>query len=390
MKLIELHILQSFPVSCLNRDDVGAPKTARFGGVTRARISSQCFKRAIRHKARELNGERFQGSRTKLVIEPLRDALIAEGIEEARALVLAKQLGDEMATFDEKAENDSQILKVKTLMYLGTGEIAAVAKSAAALEKADEGNFPVVQEGKKKLSADDTKTLTKNLKGAITTGFDTQVLSDAADIAIFGRMMASHHSLTLEGAGMFSHALSTHSQSNEIDFWTAVDDAKEADEKSDDAGAGQLGVSEYASATFYRYIALNLDLLGDEAHLGKLDKDERKEVVRAFLQASLLAVPSARQNSMNAHTLPAFALGTYKSAGQPVQLVNAFERGVRDSADGYLEPSRTALQNHETSQAALWGLNPQTRVEFGDHQNPEGDQPVNLEAFLDQLVAHVE
>jgi CRISPR system Cascade subunit CasC len=27
MKLIELHILQSFPVSCLNRDDVGAPKS---------------------------------------------------------------------------------------------------------------------------------------------------------------------------------------------------------------------------------------------------------------------------------------------------------------------------------------------------------------------------
>jgi len=34
MRLIELHILQSFPVSCLNRDDVGAPKTATFGGAT--------------------------------------------------------------------------------------------------------------------------------------------------------------------------------------------------------------------------------------------------------------------------------------------------------------------------------------------------------------------
>ena len=51
MKLIELHILQSFPVSCLNRDDVGAPKSATFGGVNRARISSQCLKRAIRELA---------------------------------------------------------------------------------------------------------------------------------------------------------------------------------------------------------------------------------------------------------------------------------------------------------------------------------------------------
>lgn len=47
MKLIELHILQSFPVSCLNRDDVGSPKTAVFGGVNRARLSSQSLKRAI-------------------------------------------------------------------------------------------------------------------------------------------------------------------------------------------------------------------------------------------------------------------------------------------------------------------------------------------------------
>jgi len=33
MNLIELHILQSFPVSCLNRDDVGSHKSALFGGV---------------------------------------------------------------------------------------------------------------------------------------------------------------------------------------------------------------------------------------------------------------------------------------------------------------------------------------------------------------------
>jgi hypothetical protein len=37
MKLIELHILQSFPVSCLSRDDTGAPRMAVFRGVSRAR-----------------------------------------------------------------------------------------------------------------------------------------------------------------------------------------------------------------------------------------------------------------------------------------------------------------------------------------------------------------
>ena len=69
MRLIELHILQSFPVSCLNRDDVGSPKTAVFGGVTRARLSSQSLKRAIREYAQNnLPDARFGGERTKLII----------------------------------------------------------------------------------------------------------------------------------------------------------------------------------------------------------------------------------------------------------------------------------------------------------------------------------
>ena len=54
---IEFHILQSFPVTCLNRDDIGSPKTANIGGVVRARVSSQCWKRAIRLKLHELGGK---------------------------------------------------------------------------------------------------------------------------------------------------------------------------------------------------------------------------------------------------------------------------------------------------------------------------------------------
>ena len=49
---IEFHILQSFPVTSLNRDDVGSPKTAVVGGVTRARVSSQAWKRQIRNALR--------------------------------------------------------------------------------------------------------------------------------------------------------------------------------------------------------------------------------------------------------------------------------------------------------------------------------------------------
>ena len=83
MKLIELHILQSFPVSCLNRDDVGAPKTATFGGVPRARLCSQCLKRAIREYAQDnLPGRalRWRSAR-KLIVRPLAEALKKHGLD---------------------------------------------------------------------------------------------------------------------------------------------------------------------------------------------------------------------------------------------------------------------------------------------------------------------
>lgn len=41
---VEIHILQNFAPSNLDRDDTGMPKDCEFGGYRRTRISSQCFK----------------------------------------------------------------------------------------------------------------------------------------------------------------------------------------------------------------------------------------------------------------------------------------------------------------------------------------------------------
>lgn len=46
--LIEIHALQNFAPSNLNRDDTGSPKDALFGGTRRARVSSQCQKKTVR------------------------------------------------------------------------------------------------------------------------------------------------------------------------------------------------------------------------------------------------------------------------------------------------------------------------------------------------------
>jgi CRISPR system Cascade subunit CasC len=117
MKLIELHVLQSFPVSCLNRDDVGSPETAVFGGVTRARISSQCLKRAIWLLAHEVQPGLFASERAKLLVIPLAGRLKERSVADGHAPELARAVGAHLATLDNRAAAKG-VEKVKTLVFL--------------------------------------------------------------------------------------------------------------------------------------------------------------------------------------------------------------------------------------------------------------------------------
>lgn len=357
MKLIELHILQSFPVSCLNRDDVGAPKSAIFGGVPRARLSSQCLKRAIREYAQDhVTDARFGGNRTKLLVQPFADALKRHGLDDSSAREHAENIADKLAKLDSKKGKNGEVPQVGTLTFLAPGEIEGIAEKVAELVKSN----PKAKDYEKKLD-----------QFAKSGG-----LMDGADVALFGRMVASLPSLTLEGAAMFSHALSTHKTENDLDFFSAIDDLKP---KGDDAGAGMIGTLEFNSAVYYRYAAVNLDLLFDEDHLSKLSTEERKAVVSAFIRSTVMAVPGARKNSMNANVPPSFVLGIYKSAGQPMQLINAFEDPVR--GPGLIKASRQALEAHHASLKETWGVNTDEEIVVPD---------VSLATLIDKLVSHVQ
>jgi len=348
MKLIELHILQTFPVSCLNRDDLNSPKTAIFGGVQRARVSSQCWKRAIREHAAE-NSARFKGERTRLIVEPLRDGLQSAGMSESDALEGARKIAESLATYDKEAFKKSGKEKVKTLYFTSPAEIETLARSFA-----------------------ETKDVKKAIKAV-----GAEILKDAADIALFGRMVANDPSLNVEGAAMFGHALSTHKADNEIDFFAAVDDLQSEDE----SGAGMTGTLEFNSATYYRFAALNLTMLEDAAHLGALSPDERRQVVRAFLDATLQAVPGARRNSMNAATLPDRVLGIVRTKGQPLQLVNAFEKALRPKSDLSIgEQSAERLRAEHDRMKTTWALESAEEAWM-----PE----ITAAEFLDRLTRHV-
>lgn len=349
MKHLELHILQSVPVSCLNRDDLNSPKTAYFGGVQRARVSSQCWKRAVRESAKELMPDRFGGVRTRLILEPLREELRKAGLTKEEDL--AKALEEMVEALNNKIEGD----RVKTLVFLSPSELARAAREY------------VANKGKDKVAE-------KAWKAAVA-----ESLRDAVDIALFGRMVADNADLTVEGAAMFSHAISTHRVSNEIDFYTAVDEWKR-ENRDMDIGAGMMGTLEFASATFYRFVALNLDLLADGDHLGSLGLEERKRAVRVFVQSVLMAMPKARKNAMNANTLPGYAMAVVRDKGHPVQLVNAFEKPVRAGEKGLLQSSVEAMKEEYERLKRTWGLDERLCVAIPDH---------TLEQFLDKVVEHV-
>ncbi len=292
---IEYHVLQSFPVTCLNRDDVGAPKTALVGGVTRARVSSQCWKRPVRMALHDM-GVRL-GTRTKKVAELVEKKCI--------------ELGAEADAAHECAETLAGFLTDDTLLFISDKEAEAIAQYAA------ENDFD-----KSKLK---DKEFKKRLKKVVTNGLD------ALDIALFGRMVAKAPELNVEGACSFAHAISTHAVSNEIDFFTAMDDLQE------EPGSAHMGTLEYNSATYYRYISLDLGQLATH-----LDGDDLLNAVELFTKALYLAVPIARQATQSGACPWEFARVIIRR-GQRLQA--SFETPVKASqGGGYLEPSIKALK----------------------------------------------
>jgi CRISPR system Cascade subunit CasC len=149
----------------------------------------------------------------------------------------------------------------------------------------------------------------------------------------------------------------THKVDNEIDFFAAVDDLNK-----NETGAGMTSTLEFNSATYYRFAALNLDMLANEEHLGDYtaadgtficNVETRKKVVRAFLKSTILAIPSARKTTMNGNTLPAYVLGIIREKGHPIQLVNAFEIPVY-SKQGYLIESINRLIDEYSDLCKTW------------------------------------
>ncbi|MFP7754090.1 type I-E CRISPR-associated protein Cas7/Cse4/CasC [Thermodesulfobacteriota bacterium B35] len=344
---IEYHILQSFPVTCLNRDDVGAPKTAVVGGVTRARVSSQCWKRQVRMALADFGIK--LGTRTKKVAELLEQQCLAQGADAEQA-----------ASCGEKI---ARVLSDDTLLFISDAEAAALAEFAKEHDFTFEQFLDKKEEIKKKPF---TTAVVKAAKKCATPGLD------ALDIALFGRMVAKAAELNVEAAASFAHAISTHRVSNEVEFFTALDDLQ------DEPGSAHMGSLEYNAATYYRYISLDLGQLA-----ASLDKDEIKQAVEAFTKALFVAVPNARQTSQSGASPWEFARVLVRR-GQRLQV--PFETPVKAKNGGYLEPSIMELKEYLDKKKKLSGS---LFGELGCHDWGE-DEDYTIDDLITDLQRHVE
>jgi CRISPR system Cascade subunit CasC len=333
--LIEIHALQNFAPSNLNRDDTGAPKDALFGGTRRARMSSQCLKRAVREYFKEQN-KKWVADRTKRIVDALKERLSPTlkdvvGFSDAN-LVKAIEVAVSNLGSSKKVKVDKE-RKTDVLLFLSPGEIGS-------LEKVITESFIELLKGKP------SEELVTSLNDAID-GENKSRLS--VDVALFGRMLAVMPEKNQNAACQVAHAISTHAVEREFDFYTAVDDLK----PEDTAGADMIGTVEFNSACFYRYAVVDWEKL-----VKNLQGDTKlaAEGLRAFLEGFIVAEPTGKQNTFAAHNPPEFISVSVRRNTAPRNLANAFETAVRAKKDESLtKESATRLSAKAVALDKLYG-----------------------------------
>ena len=343
---VDVHVLQTVPPSNLNRDDTGSPKTAFYGGVRRARVSSQAWKRATRTAFAGVLDPSELGVRSRRVVELLAEEIRRQdpSVELPDALTAAEGVLGK-AGIKLKAARKKETAKGEPpkesgyLLFLSRRQIANLA--AAARGVLADGSYP-----------DKVKQLAD--------------AEHSVDLALFGRMVADSTDLNVDAAVQVAHAISVHAVEDQFDYFTAVDDHKAADEE-EDAGAGMIGTVEFNSSTLYRYATI--DVLRLAEHLG--DAAAVRAAVEAFVGCFVTSMPTGKQNTFANRTLPDAVLVQVRD-DQPINYVGAFEEAIV-SLSGRAALAVARLADHATALQTAYGLTPVASFAAGPSAAPLGD-----------------
>lgn len=339
MNYLNIHVLVSHSPSCLNRDDMNMQKSAVFGGVRRARVSSQCLKHWMRKSDafRETLGppsvrtlqieslvDRFASELTdkypREIVEKTIRAIASDGDAKAAKPKKKRAAKDDAGIADDAGASDGDASKKK--VAVAPWSVAEVALLCEVMSK----------EGEKALQGKvSKKDPERTLLGAA---------AQAADIALFGRMSTTDLMLPVDGACAIAHAITTHEADADVDWFTAVDDLRA---ESGEAGAGHLNTQEFGAGVFYRYASLNLKQL--TTNLGESEIGPALKIAGDLVSLLATVVPGGKQQSFAAHNVGDYVLCV--CSDMPISLANAFEKPVSaQHGGGFLDPSVRALERY--------------------------------------------
>ena len=338
-RFVQMHILTAYPPSNPNRDDLGRPKTAVIGGVSRMRISSQALKRAIRTDdafRSALTGN--LGERTQRMGDKVREYLLEKGASEDKALEIARTIADLFGKV--KGEKDGNPTYIEQLAFISPEERAAAFELAERI-LSGEVEVPLKKEKGKDKESLDTEKFVKEFAPKVL-----QTADGAVDVAMFGRMLADNPDFNRDAAVQVAHAFTSNRVDVEDDYYTAVDDLKTAEE---DAGAGFIGEAGFGAGVFYLYICVNRVLLlenlaGDTNLAGR--------ALSALVRAAATASPSGKKNSFANHVRAEYML-LESGDSQPRSLASAFTKPV--GVGNQLAESVEALKKKRTAFANAYG-----------------------------------
>lgn len=324
-RFIQLHILTSYPPANLNRDDLGRPKTAKMGGVDRLRVSSQSLKRTWRTS--ELFQESLGGAlgvRTKVLGVNIYKDMLTAGVAEKKAKTWARAIASQFGKLKkEDKSNPLNDLEIEQLVHLSQSEQDSIAVLVSTLS------------GEQREPTEEELNLLRH------DGM-------AADIALFGRMLASKPAFNIEAACQVAHAISVHSVVIEDDYFTAVDDLND---HTEDAGAAHIGETGFAAGLFYSYLCINRELLINNL---SGDTELASKAIRALTEAAIKVAPAGKQNSFGSRAYASYVLAE-KGDQQPRSLSVAFLAPVGRDADDYADVAISVLNKQSDNFDTVYG-----------------------------------
>ena len=344
-KFLQFHTLTPYSGVLLNRDDAGFAKTLPFGNAKRTRVSSQCLK----YHWRKYEGKHAICKAGDMAIrsrntfrEKVAEELVEDGYDERLAAAMTGALSGVILSGDT-SKNDIQdnvqpILEaddplseteLPQLVVFGQPEVKEILRIVReSLERLSEDDYNEDSVAKTRDAIADAIAVNKVRENLNALGNSMGI-----DAAMHGRMVTSDVLARGNAAVHVAHAITTHEQQREDDYFTAVDDLLDEDTGGEESGSAHLNTKQLTSGLFYNYVVVDVPLL--VSNLESCERDEwtdadldlTVDVLQRFLHTLATVSPGAKLSSTAPYAKAEFLM-VESGDEQPRTLANSFKKAV--------------------------------------------------------------